>query len=266
MTVLIIFLVIGFIAGILSGLFGIGGGIVIVPALILFCHFSQIAANSTSLAALLLPVGILAVMTYYKEKLVDVRGALFIALGIFIGVIGGSVSALEIPGPLLKRLYGIFLIYIAITYIDFGSLFRRKSNCTEIVQNEPVSEKQSPFFQFLLLGLAAGIMAGLFGIGGGIIIVPALISIFKYRYKTAVGTSLTALLLPVGLPGVLIYYRTGQLEIMPALLIGLGLLFGSLVGAFAAIEMPSKLIKRIYGLFILLAGLNFIFQFPRFNR
>jgi len=265
MTAAIVYLGIGLIAGVLSGLFGIGGGIVIVPTLILFCHFTQIAANSTSLAALLLPVGILAVLAYRKEKLIATRAALIIALGLSIGVIGGAISALHLPSSLLKRLYGLFLIYISITYIDFGSLFRRKSSHLEIEQTEPMSEKQSPFVHFLLLGVAAGVMAGLFGIGGGIIIVPALISIFKYRYKTAVGTSLMALLLPVGLPGVLIYYRTGQLEIGTALLIGLGLSFGAMLGALIAIEMPTKLIKRIYGLFILLVGLNFIFQFPVIN-
>ncbi|MFH1212963.1 MAG: sulfite exporter TauE/SafE family protein [Candidatus Neomarinimicrobiota bacterium] len=260
------FFLIGLFAGILSGFFGIGGGIVIVPMLILFFHFPQVAANGTSLAALLLPVGIFAVLAYHRKKLVDVRGALIIGLGIFIGVIGGSFSALELPAPLLKRLYGLFLLYIAWDYIDFP--FRIHSRPNSVPVNLPYVSKQSKqsFYCFLALGLIAGVMAGLFGIGGGIIIVPALISIFKYHYKKAIGTSLMALLLPVGLPGVLIYFRTGKMEILPALLIGLGLLFGALFGALVAIDFPSKFIKRIYGVFVLLTGLNFIFQIPGLNN
>jgi len=208
-----------------------------------------------------LPVRILAVLTYHKENMVDIGRALLIALGIFIGVMGGTFSALEIPGPILKRLYGIFLIYIALTYLDLRAIFCYRS---KPVENKfpNLSAYSFPSIFFVVLGIAAGIMAGLFGIGGGIIIVPVLISIFKYPYKKAVGTSLMALLLPVGLPGVLIYYHNGHLELKVALLIGLGLVFGALIGALVAIELPSKLIKRIYGVFILLVGLNFIFQFP----
>jgi hypothetical protein len=266
MTFLLVYFAIGIVAGILSGLFGIGGGIVIVPALIIFCKFNQLAANSTSLAALLLPVGILAVVTYYKAKLIDIRGALLIGLGIFIGIVGGSFSALKLPEDLLKAFYGIFLVVIAWTYIDFKDLFKRapfQQTKPEFFSN---NERHFSVIYYLLLGCFSGILAGLFGIGGGIVIVPGLISVFRYPYKKAVGTSLMALLLPVGLPGVLIYYQTGQLEILPAALIGFGLLIGALAGAFAAIEIPSKSIKRLYGVFILLAGLNFIFQYPGLTR
>ncbi|HPC35711.1 MAG TPA: sulfite exporter TauE/SafE family protein [Candidatus Marinimicrobia bacterium] len=255
------FILVGLMAGILSGLFGIGGGIVIVPILIWFGHFSQLAANSTSLAALLLPVGILAVLTYHKEKMVNVRQALLISLGIFIGVVGGAISALEIPAPILKRLYGIFLLYIAWTYIDIRSLFLNRYKREESNPRYEIVRFNQPSY-YIILGFVAGMMSGLFGIGGGIIIVPALISIFKYPYKKAVGTSLMALLLPVGLPGVLVYYRAGQLQIAPALSIALGLLFGALIGALISIKLPSRLIKRIYGIFLLLAGFNFIFQNP----
>ena len=253
-----LFILVGFVAGVLSGLFGIGGGIVIVPIMIWFGHFSQLAANSISLTALLLPVGILAVLAYHKSKMVKVRQALFISLGIFIGVVGGAILALEIPAHFLKRLYGIFLLYIAWTYIDIPSLLANRDNQEKTNQQFENLNLDRPVC-YIVLGFAAGIMSGLFGIGGGIIIVPALISIFKYPYKKAVGTSLMALLLPVGLPGVLIYNRAGQLQIGPALFIALGLLFGALVGALVAIELPTKLIKRIYGGFLLLAGFNFIF-------
>ena len=84
---------------------------------------------------------------------------------------------------------------------------------------------------FIAIGLAAGILAGLFGIGGGILIVPALVQFAKMPFKQAVGTSLGALLLPVGLLGAITYYKAGNLEPRASLLVALGIVFGALGGA-----------------------------------
>ena len=81
------------------------------------------------------------------------------------------------------------------------------------------------------LGVAAGVLSGLFGIGGGLVIVPALVVVFGFPIKTAVGTSLFALLLPTGLLGVLEYWRTGNLRPAAGLCIALGLFFGAYLGA-----------------------------------
>ena len=110
----IILLLIGLAAGVLSGVVGIGGGIIIVPALIFFLGFSQRMAQGTSLAILLLPIGLLGVMQFYKAGYVDIRVTLIIAFAFFIGSYFGSRIALTIPQDILKRIFAVLLILVAV--------------------------------------------------------------------------------------------------------------------------------------------------------
>jgi hypothetical protein len=106
----------------------------------------------------------------------------------------------------------------------------------------------------------AGVASGLFGIGGGAVIVPTLVVLLGYEQKRAVGTSLGALLLPVGLPGVLSYQDAGVLDVAQAAPIAVGLMLGAVVGAQITLQLPSTTVKRLYGVFLFLVGLNFIFS------
>ncbi|MFZ3116497.1 MAG: sulfite exporter TauE/SafE family protein [Syntrophales bacterium] len=103
-------LFIGLIAGILSGFFGIGGGVVIVPSLIYFLGFSQHKATGTSLAVLLPPIGLMAVLEYYRHGDVDLRAALFVALASLIGAGVGAILANKLSGPVLKLGFGVFVV------------------------------------------------------------------------------------------------------------------------------------------------------------
>ena len=108
-----VFIAIGFGAGILSGLFGIGGGVVIVPALILLARFVPVVATGTSLAALLLPVGALGAWEYYKKGHLNLPAAVFIALGIFFGAWLGARLAQQLTPVQLKRAFAVFLVLVA---------------------------------------------------------------------------------------------------------------------------------------------------------
>lgn len=110
---MLIFIGIGLIAGILSGVFGIGGGVVIVPALILLAGFIPIMATGTSLAALLLPVGALGAYEYYKKGHLNLTAALWISLGLFIGVWFGARLAQHLSPVQLKRSFAVFLVLVA---------------------------------------------------------------------------------------------------------------------------------------------------------
>lgn len=107
------FLLLGLFAGVLSGMFGIGGGIVIVPALVLFFKLEAHRATGTSLAALLLPVGFFGALTYYKAGSVQIGAAVLIALGLAIGVYFGSKIALDLPARVMQRSFAIFLVFAA---------------------------------------------------------------------------------------------------------------------------------------------------------
>lgn len=110
-------LVLGLLAGVLSGLFGIGGGLVIVPALALGFALPIHKAIGTSLAALLLPVGFLGAWEYWRKGDVDMRFAALVALGLFVGAFFGAKVSLSMPPQVLRRVYGIFLVVIGARYL-----------------------------------------------------------------------------------------------------------------------------------------------------
>ena len=117
-TVLILILV-GIAAGMLSGLVGVGGGIIIVPALIFFLGFSQKMAQGTSLGILLLPVGILGVIQYYKQGYIDWKVVLVISAAFLFGSYFGSKIALRLPQETIKKIFAVFMILIAIKLLFF---------------------------------------------------------------------------------------------------------------------------------------------------
>lgn len=110
-----------------------------------------------------------------------------------------------------------------------------------------------------LLGLLAGVVSGLFGVGGAVVIIPGLVLIAKLPQHTAHGTSLAALLLPVGLLGALEYYRRGQVNIAIAAVIALGLLIGAYFGARLAGQIPDETLRKMFGGFLLIISVKLLF-------
>lgn len=108
------FVVLGLAVGVLSGLIGVGGGIVLVPALVYFYGFSQLMAQGTSTAMLLPPIGILAAYTYYKSGYVDVRAATLICAGFVLGGLFGAKLAVVLPKDVLRRCFGLLLLGVSV--------------------------------------------------------------------------------------------------------------------------------------------------------
>ncbi len=253
-----LFLLLGIIAGVLSGLFGIGGGIVMVPSLIAFFGMDILDANATSLASMLLPVGILGVIAYYKAGHINIKESLLISLGLFAGSFLGGEFAISISESLLAKLYAGILLYVSLSYLDVFSLLKKKKEPKPIT---PIEKIQKPLWAYVLVGVAAGVFAGLFGKGGGLIIVPALIGIFHYDAKSAAATSLAALQLPVGLPSVLIYANNGHLNVYYAALIALGILIGVFFGSKMGVKLPSVMFKRMYAFFLLVVAVYMVMKY-----
>ncbi|GAB5493362.1 MAG: hypothetical protein Phog2KO_35770 [Phototrophicaceae bacterium] len=279
----IILLIVGSIAGLMSGMFGIGGGAIIVPMLMLFLGFEQTAANGTSLAALLLPVGLFGAIEYYRNGKLKVYPALAVSIGLAIATWFGAGLALHAPRELLKGMYGIFLIYYAWRYLAPRKWYREWKGLEEETIPASTDDLNTNSPRVLLLcfgvGLIAGVASGLFGIGGGVVIVPFTMSLLGFDQKLASGTSLGALLLPVGLPGVYRYMQAtdsaliagpefltnllpqvGDVVFWAAAPIAFLLLIGAFFGARLTLSLPTKTVRRLYGVFLLFIGIRFLFD------
>src|SRR5215217_7764336 len=123
--IIIILILIGLFAGMLSGMIGVGGGIVIVPALIFFLGFNQHEAQGTSLGLLLLPIGILAVFNYYHKGYIDAKYVGIMAIGFLLGGFFGSKIALAISEVALKRIFAIILFYTAFKMLGWDAAIYR---------------------------------------------------------------------------------------------------------------------------------------------
>ncbi len=114
---IVLYLLVGLLGGVVSGMLGIGGGIVMVPALAFLFGLSQHQAQGTTLALMVPPIGLLAAWTYYKAGFVDLKIAAFVCLGFFLGGLVGAKLVVGLPDTLLRKIFGVALLIIAIKMI-----------------------------------------------------------------------------------------------------------------------------------------------------
>jgi uncharacterized membrane protein YfcA len=114
---ILLYLILGLVAGTFSGLIGIGGGTIIVPVLVFLFGLSQHQAQGTTLALLVPPIGFLAAWTYYKQGYVDLRIAALICVGFFLGGLVGAKLATKLSNVVLERIFGIALLLISLKMI-----------------------------------------------------------------------------------------------------------------------------------------------------
>lgn len=240
-------IILGIITGVLAGLFGVGGGVIIVPILSIFFPYSLKEACGTSLGALLFPFGIFGFIIFRKQKLIDLKTAMFIAIGLFSGSLFGAISAVTLSSRSFDLAYAIFLSFVA---LRFTGIIKAKEH--KLLDRNPLP--------ILVLGFLSGILAGLFGVGGGALIIPGLIMIFGFKPRQAMATSLAALLPPVGLPGVFYYHSQNLLIWKPALIISLCMFIGTFFGAKITVNLADKDAKKYYGIFLAVVAVYFIYN------
>lgn len=116
-STILILILIGFAAGMLGGFAGVGGGVIVIPALVFFLGMSQFEAQGTSLAMMVPPIGIMAAINYYKDGYVNWKYGLILAAAFVIGAYVGSKLVLNVPQHIIKKAFGIFLIFVAFKLI-----------------------------------------------------------------------------------------------------------------------------------------------------
>ncbi|MFN7959458.1 MAG: sulfite exporter TauE/SafE family protein [Holophagaceae bacterium] len=240
----------GLCGGFLSGLFGVGGGIVMVPLLAWTLHLDQHRAQGATLAAMLLPTGLPAVLQYRRRGIAtSLRLVGVLILAFLFGVYGGALVANRIPSALLKWIYTLFLVALAMR--------------TWLRHEPPAVDRGAEPFDLAglwtwgpAIGLLGGIWSGLTGLGGAVVMIPLLASRFRMSQHEAQLTSLVMLLPPIGLPGVFVYARAqGGLPWAAILGVAVGFAGGALGGARVATRMHGAYLKQAFAAIVLLMAL-----------
>ncbi|MBL0211084.1 MAG: sulfite exporter TauE/SafE family protein [Holophagaceae bacterium] len=231
----------GLAGGALSGLFGIGGGIVLVPLLALALGLDQHRAQGVTLSVMLLPIGFPAVLHYHRSG-VRILWSLvgMLILGFLFGVLAGSWLANAIPERPMRWGFVLFLLLVALRMLTQRSGGAGRAGAMD----RPTTEYWVPG---LAIGFAGGMASGLLGIGGGIVMIPLLVWWLGFSQTEAQVTSLAVMLPPIGLPGVLIYAQA-QAGFPWALMggVGLGFAAGAYVGARGATRMDGSSLRLAF--------------------
>lgn len=138
---ILLLLIVGLVAGILSGLVGVGGGIIMVPAMVLFLGFTQKQAQGTSLGIMLLPVGILAVIQYYKQGYINFNYVFIISAAFVVGGFLGSKLALNLSDDKMKKVFAVVLMLVSLKMLFFDKPTKVANNPTNNVPNQNVENK-----------------------------------------------------------------------------------------------------------------------------
>lgn len=241
-------LLIGLVAGYLSGQFGIGGGIVTTPALRLLLAQPELIAVGTPLPVII-PTAVAGAVSYARKGLVDLR------VGAAIGAVGGAFSVLGawgatlVGGDIVLIVTAVLIIYVA---VDMGLAAMRHER--QLHPGHPHAERQRSWRWLAGLGVVTGLYSGFLGLGGGFIVVPALVRIFAFPMKRAVGTSLVAVSL-LAVPGTIAHYLLGNVDVGIALALSAGVVPGALLGAHVTAAAKERSVRIGFAALLLAVGL-----------
>jgi len=239
--------VIGLSAGAFGGLVGIGGGMIMIPLMAIFLKFTQIQAHGTSLVAVVF-TGIAGAATYAFFKSVNLCAALVLALSAGLTVPFGARHASSLPERKLKKAFGIFLIVISIFML-------MKPFLTALSVSSP--SEAGGIVVLLLTGALTGFLSGMMGIGGGGIMIAALVLLLDTGQHTAQGTALAAMV-PTAIIGSWTHFRLGNVRHDALIPLVAGILIGSYLGGAAAHLVPETELRVLLCLVLLWMGIRYV--------
>ncbi len=240
-------LLIGVLTGLLSGTFGVGGGIVCTPMLRLFLHLDPHIAVGTTLA-LIVPTSMAGSINYIKEKLVNFSMVKALVVPGVFGIVLGAHLTTYVHGQILMI---CFSALIALAGLDLLSGYSQKLK-SEKTTNAPTQETISVvWWRVVPVGLLTGLMAGFFGVGGGFILIPILLSAFNMSVKAAFGTSLLVVTC-LSIPGTVSHSVYGHVQLLLVLVMVCGAVPGSMIGSKLAIKLKDSSLRSAFGAIMLL--------------
>jgi len=244
---------IGLIGGVLSGMFGIGGGIIMVPLLITFARMDQRSAAATSLTAIV-PTAIAGSLTYFANTQIDLLAGAIIAVGAILGALIGTWMLRRIPLVWLRWMFIVLILVVAVRMLVVEPSRGEQLDMTVVLA-----------LGYLALGLVMGIASGLFGIGGGVIAVPALIAVFGMSDLIAKGTSLLVMI-PTGITGTISNVRAKLVDVRAGLVVGVAATAASVPGVAIALTMSPRVSSILFAALLLVAAVQLTFKAIKAQR
>ena len=238
---------VGLLAGFLSGLFGVGGGILIVPALVLLLGFTQRLAHGTSLAAVL-PIAIASLTTYAIEDKVDWKVGALLAVGAVAGAVVGTQILHRLPHDTLAIAFAVLLVATAMR------LLLDHSDAGGRGDLHPMT-----VVTLIIVGLITGVLAGLLGVGGGIFVVPAMVVGYGIPAVVAKGTSL-AMIVPTSIIGTWRNRKNQNADLRVAVMLGLAGVLSAFVGGKISVGMSEQLSNILFAALLLFVAARMAWQ------
>jgi uncharacterized protein len=246
-------ILIGVAGGLLSGMFGVGGGVILVPLLVTFGGLDQRHASATSLLAIL-PTAIAGSITYAVNGEID-----YIAAGILAV---GAVSGAFIGTALLRRISVVWLRWI---FIGMLVLVAVRMLLLDPQRGDPLPLTPWLVVGYLALGLVMGVASGLLGVGGGAIAVPGMVALFGISDLIAKGTSLLVMI-PTTISGSIANRRAGLVDVPTALIVGAAAAVASVAGAQIAIALPARIAAIAFAVFLFAVAIQLSVRAIRAGR
>lgn len=242
-------LALGGVTGLLSGLFGVGGGVILVPGMVLLARIPQHVAHATSLVAILITAPA-ALVGFAVDGSVAYQAGAGIAVGAVTGAVVGAAAMHRLSAARLRQGFALLLLVVAI---------RLLLPAGGAAPPEAAIDSLWALAAYVGLGLAAGVLSALMGVGGGVIMVPAMVLLLGLDQHTAEGTSLLVIV-PTALVGAWRHSNHGYTDWRLGLLIGIGGIAGALLGAQAALALPAATLQRLFAVFLGVMGVRMLLR------
>jgi uncharacterized membrane protein YfcA len=247
---------IGFGAGVFSGAFGVGGGIILVPLLVLLFRFPQKRAQATSLVMVTLAAAA-GFVTYAVNGEVAWIAAAFIMIGGLAGSLLGSHLVQRSSDHRLQMAFGLILVIVAARLFVSAFDLIAPSSTETVAADVFASLNPVTAVAFAGSGLAMGLLSALFGVGGGIVVIPILVTLFDFRQQLAAGTSL-AVMVPIAFLGAWRQSTTGATDWSLGFRLGVASIPGGILGAFLAVSVSGSLVRGLFALLVAIVGVRMI--------
>ena len=247
-------LLVGLLAGIAGALLGVGGGFLMVPALILIFGAEPERAVGTSLAVIIF-TSVSSTIAYSRQRNIRYKTGLLLEAGVIPGGILGSYLTLSIRGNLLGGLFGLFVIAVSALMLFSGKDSKRAKGGSPVNRTSGSLSTQRSMALGIGLGLIAGLTSGLFGIGGGLLVVPIMTLILAIPIHIAAATSLF-MMVATSSVNTVVHASIGNIlfEFVPFL--AAGVVGGAQIGAWGAKRVTAGTLRRSFGILMLFVGLR----------